>query len=106
MHCPGEEAVARSHAFDAVGQPERSPFRLGVVWPVREHSRGWLSRYATRLVWSDALFVLVAVLLAQQIRFGSDSTLQPNGAAAIPAGVIVARRVTIEEEWERRHGTW
>lgn len=27
-------------------------------------------------------------------------------AAAIPAGVIVARRVTIEEEWERRHGTW
>ena len=27
-------------------------------------------------------------------------------AAAIPAGVVVARRVTIEDEWERRHGSW
>ncbi|WP_314503007.1 MFS transporter [uncultured Microbacterium sp.] len=27
-------------------------------------------------------------------------------AAAIPAGVIVARRTTIEDEWERRHGAW
>ncbi|MCR2762651.1 MFS transporter [Microbacterium sp. zg.B48] len=27
-------------------------------------------------------------------------------AAAIPAGLIVARRVTIEDEWERRHGNW
>lgn len=27
-------------------------------------------------------------------------------AAAIPAGVVVARRVTIEDAWERRHGTW
>ncbi|GAA2980984.1 CP family cyanate transporter-like MFS transporter [Microbacterium terrae] len=27
-------------------------------------------------------------------------------SAAIPAGVIVARSRTIEEDWERRHGTW
>lgn len=27
-------------------------------------------------------------------------------AAAIPAGVVVSRRVTIEEDWERRHGAW
>jgi len=27
-------------------------------------------------------------------------------AAAIPAGVVVARRMTIEDEWERRHGAW
>ena len=27
-------------------------------------------------------------------------------AAAIPAGVVVSRRVTIEDEWERRHGAW
>jgi MFS transporter, CP family, cyanate transporter len=26
--------------------------------------------------------------------------------AAIPAGVVVSRRVTIEDEWERRHGAW
>lgn len=26
--------------------------------------------------------------------------------AAIPAGVIVARRATIEDVWERRHGAW
>ena len=27
-------------------------------------------------------------------------------AAAIPAGFVVARRTTIEDEWERRHGGW
>ena len=27
-------------------------------------------------------------------------------AAAIPAGVVVSRRTTIEDEWERRHGPW
>ncbi|WP_091704724.1 CynX/NimT family MFS transporter [Microbacterium sp. cf046] len=27
-------------------------------------------------------------------------------AAAIPAGVVVAKRATIEDEWERRHGAW
>jgi CP family cyanate transporter-like MFS transporter len=27
-------------------------------------------------------------------------------AAAIPAGVVVAKRTTIEDEWERRHGSW
>jgi CP family cyanate transporter-like MFS transporter len=27
-------------------------------------------------------------------------------AAAIPAGVVVARPHTIEDEWERRHGAW
>jgi MFS transporter, CP family, cyanate transporter len=26
--------------------------------------------------------------------------------AAIPAGVVVSRRTTIEDEWERRHGAW
>ena len=27
-------------------------------------------------------------------------------ASAIPAGVVVSRRTTIEDVWERRHGTW
>ncbi len=27
-------------------------------------------------------------------------------AAAVPAGFVVARRTTIEDEWERRHGGW
>lgn len=27
-------------------------------------------------------------------------------AAAIPAGIVVAKRATIEDEWERRHGAW
>ena len=27
-------------------------------------------------------------------------------ASAIPAGVVVSRRATIEDVWERRHGTW
>lgn len=27
-------------------------------------------------------------------------------AAAIPAGLVAARRNTIEDEWERRHGAW
>ena len=26
--------------------------------------------------------------------------------ATIPAGIIVARPHTIEDEWERRHGAW
>jgi CP family cyanate transporter-like MFS transporter len=39
--------------------------------------------------WTGPLLVLAAVV-----------------AAAIPAGVVVARRTTVEDEWERRHGTW
>ena len=27
-------------------------------------------------------------------------------AAAIPAGFVIARPHTVEDEWERRHGTW
>ena len=27
-------------------------------------------------------------------------------AAAIPAGVVAARQHTVEDDWERRHGTW
>lgn len=39
--------------------------------------------------WTGPLIVLAGVMVA-----------------AIPAGVIVARRATIEDVWERRHGTW
>ncbi|HEX5729175.1 CynX/NimT family MFS transporter [Microbacterium sp.] len=39
--------------------------------------------------WTGPILVLAAVV-----------------ASAIPAGVAVARRVTIEDEWERRHGAW
>jgi MFS transporter, CP family, cyanate transporter len=27
-------------------------------------------------------------------------------ASSIPAGIVVARPVTIEDQWERRHGAW
>jgi CP family cyanate transporter-like MFS transporter len=27
-------------------------------------------------------------------------------ATAIPAGIVAARRTTVEDEWERRHGAW
>ncbi len=39
--------------------------------------------------WTGPLLVLAGVMLA-----------------AIPAGVIVSRRATIEDVWERRHGAW
>ena len=39
--------------------------------------------------WTGPLIALAAVMVA-----------------AIPAGVIVARRATIEDVWERRHGSW
>ena len=39
--------------------------------------------------WTGPLLVLAAVVVA-----------------AIPAGVVVSRRATIEDEWERRHGAW
>ena len=39
--------------------------------------------------WTGPLIVLAGVMVA-----------------AIPAGVIVARRATIEDVWERRHGSW
>lgn len=39
--------------------------------------------------WSGPLIVLIVVV-----------------AAALPAGAVVARRMTIEDQWERRHGAW
>jgi CP family cyanate transporter-like MFS transporter len=39
--------------------------------------------------WTIPLLVLAGVLLA-----------------AIPCGMIAGRRVTVEDEWERRHGRW
>lgn len=39
--------------------------------------------------WTGPLLVLAGVMLA-----------------ALPAGLVVSRRVTIEDEWERRHGAW
>lgn len=37
---------------------------------VKPRSDGWASRYVTRVRWTDALIVIGAVLVAQQIRFG------------------------------------
>ncbi|MFH8251650.1 CynX/NimT family MFS transporter [Microbacterium sp. B2969] len=39
--------------------------------------------------WTSSLWLLAAVV-----------------AAAIPAGVVAARPHTVEDEWERRHGSW
>ena len=50
--------------------------------------RAWVTAYLTRVSWSDAVVVTVAVLAAQIFRFGSDDPLQPNGGWGLPATFV------------------
>lgn len=80
--------MAHSSAFGSVGRAERTPFRLRLASRARDRSRSWVHGYVTRLAWTDAIVVVVAVCLAQLVRFGAESALAPNGAAQVPAIVV------------------
>ncbi len=73
-----ESAVALSGFVQSIGYAVSAvfPFLMGVL---RETTGGW----------TVPLLVLVVVLVV-----------------TIPAGLVSARPHTVEDEWERRHGTW
>lgn len=73
-----EGAVALSGFVQSIG------YAIVAIFPV---SIGIL--YDATRSWTWPLLVLAAVV-----------------AAAIPAGFVAARRRTVEDEWESRHGTW
>lgn len=73
-----EGAVALSGFVQSVGYAMVAVFPLGI---------GLL--HSATASWTLPLIVLAVVVVA-----------------SIPAGVVVARRVTIEDEWMRRHGAW
>lgn len=73
-----EGAVALSGFVQSIGYGIAALFPLGIG----------LLHDATQS-WTGPLIVLAAVV-----------------AAVIPAGVVVARPHTVEDEWERRHGAW
>ena len=73
-----EGAVALSGFVQSVGYAIAAlfPFGIGLIHDVTGS-------------WTVPLLILAAVV-----------------AAAIPAGVVAARKHTVEDDWERRHGTW
>lgn len=73
-----ETAVALSAFVQSIGYAIVAlfPFGIGIV-------HGWTHS------WTAPLLILAVVV-----------------ASAIPAGVVAARRHTVEDDWERRHGTW
>ncbi|WP_205814082.1 MFS transporter [Microbacterium sp. K24] len=73
-----ESAVALSGFVQSIGYAIAAVFPL-LVGLLHETTQGW----------QVPLFVVGGVLVA-----------------AIPAGIIAGRRVTIEDEWERRYGRW
>ncbi|WP_431309408.1 sugar transferase [Gordonia sesuvii] len=54
----------------------------------REKSRSWVQGYLSRLAWSDAAVIIVAVAAAQIVRFGADSAMTPNGDVQAPATYV------------------
>ncbi|ASR01951.1 sugar transferase [Gordonia rubripertincta] len=79
-HRPADAALGRSS--------DRTPLRLRFASRARERSRSWIHGYVVRLAWTDVAIVVLAVALAQLVRFGADSPLTPNGAAHLPAAVV------------------
>jgi CP family cyanate transporter-like MFS transporter len=73
-----ETAVALSAFVQSIGYAIVAlfPFGIGLI-------HGWTDS------WAGPLLILAGVI-----------------AAAIPAGVVAARRHTVEDDWERRHGAW
>ncbi|MCW3492848.1 CynX/NimT family MFS transporter [Microbacterium sp. SSM24] len=73
-----ETAVALSAFVQSIGYAIVAlfPFGIGLI-------HGWTDS------WTIPLLILACVV-----------------AAAIPAGAVAARRHTIEDDWERRHGAW
>jgi len=73
-----ETAVALSAFVQSIGYAIVAifPFGIGLI-------HGWTD------AWTLPLLILAGVI-----------------GAAIPAGFIAARRHTVEDEWERRHGAW
>ena len=73
-----ETAVALSAFVQSVGYAIVALFPVGIGL-----IHGWMHS------WTVPLLILAAVV-----------------ASAIPAGVVAARRHTVEDDWERRHGAW
>ena len=66
-------SVALQHWGLAVGNPAR-------------HS--WVRSYLTKVRWSDAAIVTLAVLAAQAARFGASTPMMPNGDHGTPAIIV------------------
>lgn len=71
----------------SLGDGSRKYFRTSARTSLAS-PRAWVTAYLTRVSWSDALVVTVAVLAAQIFRFGSDDPLQPNGGWGLPATFV------------------
>ena len=67
---------------------------------------------AARPLWQGRMLALLGVVLVAFSLRSAVAALSPLlalGAVlliAIPAGIIVARPTTIEDDWEQRHGRW
>ena len=82
---PGLAAVQAS--APPPSPPSSAPKRrLMSLWTF-EPSRWWIQSYIRRLWWTDAIVVILAVSLAQWLRFGSLLKSTPNGGTGVPAGV-------------------
>ncbi|MGU3293331.1 sugar transferase [Williamsia sp. M5A3_1d] len=62
------------------GERARSTARIGGIgsrerMQTREHMTTWADRHRTRLLWADAVVVVIAVVAAQVIRFGMNPTV-------------------------------
>ncbi|WLP93036.1 sugar transferase [Gordonia sp. NB41Y] len=56
----------------------------------RPRGRTWVGGYLRSLAWTDVFVVVVAVGVAQAVRFGAGSPLEPNGAIGVPAVLVSA----------------
>ncbi|WP_439033001.1 sugar transferase [Gordonia terrae] len=59
--------------------------RLRFVDRTEDRSRSWMRTYLKRVSVSDAVIVIVAVAVAQGVRFGADGAMAPNGRVGAPA---------------------
>ncbi|OCW84606.1 polyprenyl glycosylphosphotransferase [Nocardia farcinica] len=79
--------MANSQAYDTLGRSEVSGARrLRAAGRARE--RSWMRGYLTRLAWTDAAIVVAAIALAQFVRFGAGSALEPVAATKTPVIIV------------------
>ncbi|MDH3009314.1 sugar transferase [Gordonia alkanivorans] len=80
--------VAQKDAYDDPRYGRRSIRTLGFPGRSAQRSRSWIHTYLVRVAWSDALVIVLAISVAQWVRFGADNALTPNGASRTPAVVV------------------
>ena len=79
--------MANSQAYDTLRRPEGGGVRrLRSAGRARE--RSWMQGYLTRLAWTDAAIVVASIALAQFVRFGAGSALEPVAATKTPIIIV------------------